>query len=171
MQFTAHKVSVNGREVIFSTNATPYYLNQITSLKGKLKVTVKEYKETKTQRQNAYVWALFTKISLEQNGSKRSEDVERIYHYVLQRANVDCEKLIARVEAREHLEKVYSVVLMRGKDLLRGGVVYREFDCYIGISKFDVKQMQELIDTTIDCGVELGIPFAELDNMKGAYDL
>lgn len=171
MQFTAHDVVINGKDVTFKTQATPYYLNQITSLKGKLKVTVKEYKETKTQRQNSYAWAMFTKISLEQNGSKRQEDVERVYHYVLQRANVDCERLIARVDAREHLEKVYSVVLMRGKDLLRGGITYREFDCYIGISKFDVKQMQELIDTTIDYGVELGIPFAELDNMKGAYDL
>jgi hypothetical protein len=28
-----------------------------------------------------------------------------------------------------------------------------------------------LIDCAIDYGVELGIPYAELDNMKGAYDL
>lgn len=171
MQFTAHDVVINGREVIFSTNATPYYLNQIKDLKGKLKVTVKEYKETKTQRQNSYAWALFTKISLEQNGSKRQEDVERIYHYVLQRANVEHETLIAPKDSRSILDKVYSVVMQRGKDLLRGGVIYREFDCYIGISKFDVKQMQDLIDATIDYGVELGIPFAELDSMKGAYDL
>ena len=47
----------------------------------------------------------------------------------------------------------------------------REFDCYVGISKFDIKQMQEIIEATIDYGVELGIPYAELDNMKGAYDL
>jgi hypothetical protein len=31
--------------------------------------------------------------------------------------------------------------------------------------------MQEIIEATIDYGVELGIPYAELDNMKGAYDL
>jgi len=171
MQVTANKVSVNGRDIILSTNATPYYLNQLTALKGKLKVTIKEYKETKSQKQNNYVWALFTKISLEQNGSKRQEDVERVYHYVLQKANVEHERLIAPKDSRAILESVFSVVIQRGNDLLRGGITYREFDCYVGISKFDVKQMNEIIEATIDYGVELGIPYAELDNMKGAYDL
>jgi len=37
MQVTANKVSVNGRDIILSTNATPYYLNQLKALKGKLR--------------------------------------------------------------------------------------------------------------------------------------
>ena len=171
MQITAHNVEIQGRKVILDTHATPYYLNQLTALKGKLKVTIKEYKESKSQRQNNYVWALFTKISLEQNGSKRQEDVERVYHYVLQKANVEHERLIAPKDSRAILESVFSVVIQRGNDLLRNGITYREFDCYVGISKFDTAQMSLLIDTTIDYGVELGIPYAELDNMKGAYDL
>ncbi len=171
MQVTANKVSVNGRDIILSTNATPYYLNQLTALKGKLKVTIKEYKESKSVRQNNYVWALFTKISLEQNGSKRQEDVERVYHDILKRANIEHEKVIAIKEARKTLESVFSVVIEHGKDLIKDNKVYHEFDCYVGISKFDTAQMSLLIDTTIDYGVELGIPYAELDNMKGAYDL
>lgn len=171
MQITAHSVEIQGRKVILNTYATPYYLNQLKDLKGKLKVTIKEYKETKSQRQNNYVWALFTKISLEQNGSKRQEDVERVYHYVLQKANVEHERLIAPKDSRAILESVFSVVIQCGDNMIRNGITYGEFDCYVGISKFDIKQMQEIIEATIDYGVELGIPYPELDNMKGAYDL
>ena len=171
MQITAHSVEIRGRKVILDTHATPYYLNQLTALKGKLKVTIKEYKESKSQRQLNYVFALFTKISLEQNGSKRQEDVERVYHDILKRANIEHEKVIAIKEARKTLESVFSVVIEHGKDLIKDNKVYHEFDCYVGISKFDVKQMQEIIEATIDYGVELGMPYAELDNMKGAYDL
>ena len=171
MQITAHSVEIEGRKVILDTHATPYYLNQLKDLKGKLKVTIKEYKESKTQRQLNYIWSLFTKISLEQNGSKRQEDVERVYHDILRRANIEHEKVIAIKEARKTLESVFSVVIEHGKDLIKDDKIYHEFDCYVGISKFDVIQMQSLIECTIDYGVELGIPYPDLDNMKGAYDL
>ena len=90
---------------------------------------------------------------------------------MLQKANVEHERLIAPKDSRAILESVFSVVIQRGNDMIRNGVTYREFDCYVGISKFDVKEMQLLIDCTIDYGVELGIPYSELDSMKGAYDL
>ena len=45
-------------------------------------------------------------------------------------------------EARKTLESVFSVVIEHGKDLIKDNKVYHEFDCYVGISKFDVpKQM------------------------------
>ena len=170
MQITAHNVEIQGRKVILDTHATPYYLNQLKALKGKLKVTIKEYKETKSQRQNNYVWALFTKISLEQNGSKRQEDVERVYHDILQRANIEHATLTIKPQDK-HILRGFSLAVEKYGDIIINGEIHKEYECYMGISSFDTKEMSDMIEATIDYGVELGIPYAELDNMKGAYDL
>ena len=45
-------------------------------------------------------------ISIEQNGSKRKEDIEMVYHQVLQMANIEHETLIVRKEAKYILEKI-----------------------------------------------------------------
>jgi hypothetical protein len=166
MNFTAYKVSVNGRDITFHTNATPYFLNQALELKGKIKVSAKPFKESKTQRQNNYIWAMFSKISLEVNGSKRKEDVERVYRDCLVNANVVHEQLIAPKGSKDILERAYSVVI-------EGEIKndYQIFDCFLGISKLDTTEMSALIDSTIDYGVKCGIAYQELDSMKGAYDL
>ena len=166
MNFTAYKVSVNGRDITFSTNATPYLLNQALELKGKIKVTAKPFKESKTQRQNNYAWALMTKISLEQNGSKRDEDVKRVYRDCLIKANVVHEKLIAPIGSKDILERTFSVVVEgeRKNDL-------QMFDCFLGISSLKTDEMSLLIETIIDYGIECGLSYQELDSMKGAYDL
>lgn len=167
MNFTAYKITIEGKNVVFETNATPYYLNQIKdSLNGKIKVTCKDFKESKTQRQNNYIWALFNLISLEVNGSKRQEDVNRVYRDVLILSNVLHEKIQAPIKSKHILERVYSIVLEGEiKDDMQ------VFDCFIGISQMNTKEMAELIESTIDYGVKLGIAWQQLDSMKGGYDL
>ena len=171
MQITAHNVEIQGRKVILDTHATPYYLNQLTALKGKLKVTIKEYKESKSQRQNNYAWKLMEIISIEQNGSKRKEDIEMVYHQVLQMANIEHETLIVRKEAKYILEKSFSLVVEKYNEIIKNGETYRQYDCYIGISGFDTKQMNDMISCIIDYGIKLGLSYSELDSMRNAYDL
>ena len=116
------------------------------------KVEVKLFKYKKTLKQNNYMWELISQIAKKQY----MEEME-IYCQVLQEANVKYIWLKGFPETKEELLKNFRAVqITRYEDENNRKLAI--FKCYIGTSKFDKTEMQELLDIVVNWAESLGIP-------------
>ena len=133
-------------------------------------VEAKERRNTRSLDQNAKLWALLTKLSLEMNGSKRQEDVMDTYCTILEIANIEYDYIIMPVTAENSLSRIFRAYRNMGKRIIetptgdkREGIVYK---VWLGSSKFDTKQMSELIDIVLDKCAEYGIYDSEIEMIR-----
>ena len=117
----------------------------------------------RTRNQNALLWKVIHAISVEINGLRATSDDDlKIYCELLEKANVKYEMFQCTKEAYEELRKAFRttyVVMTRNvknKELL---VV----KCFIGSSKFNTKEMNQLIDLAIDEAMKLGLDIEQFE--------
>lgn len=120
--------------------------------------TLKEFKTSRSIEQNEMLWGIISNISQEVNGSRREQDLMTIYRDVLLRANVKREYIRTLDEARSILEQHFRAVMeVPNSRKIENGKETVGFWVYYGSSKFNTKEMTDLIDTALDMAHEIGI--------------
>ena len=117
-----------------------------------LKVEIKKVKDKKTLQQNRYMWELIGQIA-----KKQHQDEMDVYCMALQEANAKYTWLKGFPEIKEDLLKVFRAVQITRYET-EGSKRLAIFKCYEGTSKYDKKEMMELLEIIICWAEELNIP-------------
>lgn len=168
MKLVVKKIQRHGKDLILTTELSEYYMHKlVTELNDdRYDVTIKKHKESRSTRQNDMLWGLINRISDEVNGSHRESDIMNIYQDLLKRANVKYVILAAVREAKPTLEQTFRYVMELPNSMTtEKGVELVAFKCYIGSSRYDTKEMTELIDTALDYANEIGID--DVETLRG----
>ena len=110
---------------------------------------VKEPKNKRTLRQNAYMWKMINEIAKIQH-----QDEMEVYCQALEEANAKFIWLKGFKETREKLLESFRAVKITRYD--EDGLAV--FKCFYGSSKMDTKEMAELLEIVLHWATELGIP-------------
>lgn len=131
----------------------------------KLQIEVTAYKSKRSLEQNRMLWALLGKLAEATSGNSRKSTTEDWYVELLEEANIKSEFLLGLPESEESLKQSYRVVKQVETRTLNGKevIVYK---CSKGSSKFNTKEMTDLIDTVLDKLAELGIVDSETEYAK-----
>ena len=131
-------------------------IKQIIDLKFEdndfLKAEITRIKDKKTLQQNRYMWELIHQIAQKQN-----QDEMEVYCQALQEANAKYTWLEGLPEIKEKLLQVYRAVQITRYEE-RFGKQFAIFKCYEGTSKYDKKEMMELLEIIVSWAEELDIP-------------
>lgn len=131
-------------------------IKQILDLKFEdndfLKAEITRIKDKKTLQQNRYMWELISQIAQKQN-----QDEMEVYCRALQEANAKYTWLEGLPEIKEKLLQVYRAVQITRYEE-RFGKQFAIFKCYEGTSKYDKKEMIELLEIITAWAEELDIP-------------
>jgi len=146
------------------------FVNELEKL-DKIEVTAKQHKESRSIRQNKFLWAIIESISQQINGARLESDIIKIYTDILVEANVKAVYLGAIPEAKKILEGQFRHVYeMPNSMTTEKGVKMVLFKCFIGSSKFDTKEMTELIEVALQYASKCGVQNSEIESMRGLYD-
>lgn len=142
----------------------PWQVKWLADYKGKaLTIEVKETKSKRTIRQNSMLWALISEIDQTENG-RTSEDGEMAIYCNLIR--------MARIKTLDYTvtEEVYQHTLKQG--IFRHIGVTKNPDgtleaiCYLGTSHFDIKEMTDFIETTLDYAAQLKMNLSNYEDLR-----
>lgn len=127
---------------------------------------LKEFKSSRSIEQNDMLWGIITQISDKVNGSHREEDLINIYSMLLQRANIKREYIRTLPQAENILKESFRAVIeVPNSRKIENGKETAGYWVYYGSSKFDTKEMTELIDTALDLATEVGIEYRQDDKV------
>lgn len=142
-------------EVTFKINNWRY-INWIKSLEKKLySITIEESRSQRSLEQNKYMWALIHEISQDDN-SQSSDDWD-IYCYLLQRAKAKCTYISVLEEAVEDVKKEVRALQVLKYHTNEKGKKFADCRIFLGSSKMNTKEMNTLIDCTLEYAERLGI--------------
>jgi len=143
----------------------------VSELKSKkLDVSIKEHKSQRSIDQNNMLWALISKLSDHINGSHREEDMMRIYADLLKQANVKRDYFRGLKESIPYFESIArAVVVAPNSEKIENGKTTIGFWCYWGSSTFNVSEMTQLIELSLDRCSELGLDDSEIYDIKHTY--
>ncbi len=140
-----------------------------TQKEGKrLQVEVKFHKSQRSLEQNRLLWALLGKMAVALSGNKRKVSTEECYCLMLEEANVSYDYLLALPEAEPMLRQSFRVIRKIDEREVNGKTL-NLYQYFIGSSKFDTKEMTELIEATLDKLAELGIVDSEIELAREEY--
>lgn len=173
MKIVSNKISREGRLIIIDTDLSEYHIQKLMQEIERVEmyeVTIKQHKESRSVKQNKLLWAIIEKVSDEVNGSHREDDIWNVYKELLRRANVKYEIVAAEKKAKHILDEHFryveelpnSLTTQKGRTLIA-------YKCYIGSSKFNTKEMNELIEAIKDYAAEYGIVDHEIQMLEEAY--
>lgn len=135
-------------------------IKQILDLKFEdndfLKAEITRIKDKKTLQQNRYMWELISQIAQKQN-----QDEMEVYCQALQEANAKYTWLEGLPETKEKLLEVYRAVQITRYEE-RFGKQFAIFKCYEGTSKYDKKEMMDLLEIIVGWAEELDIPTIQI---------
>lgn len=127
---------------------------------------LKEFKSSRSIEQNDMLWGVITQISDKVNGSHREEDLLNIYSTLLQRANIKREYIRTLPQAENILKESFRAVIeVPNSRKIENGKETVGYWVYYGSSKFDTKEMTELIDIALDLATEVGIEYRQDDKV------
>lgn len=143
-------------------------------IEAMLDVDFKPHKSKRSLEQNAALWFLLTKLANGVSGSKEKASVEDMYCEVLEEANIESEFILAPQEIEEALRKSFRAIRNKGKRIVEDkNGENREmsvYQCFIGSSKYDTKQMYDLITRTLNRLDEEGINDSEIEAFRRTYE-
>ena len=115
-------------------------------------VEIKQQKSHRTLNQNKLLWKLIHMIAKNQ-----CQDDMDIYCTILERADAKSDYILAIPGMEDDLRKVFrGVKFIRQQEL--GSKTFNIYKVYLGSSKMTVKEMNELLNITIQICSELDIP-------------
>lgn len=118
---------------------------------------IKEVKSKRSLNQNSFFWKILQDI---EKASK--QDVMKIYIDLLKITKAKYTYIkVASQEIEKDLKKVFRAIEFIKTDEVRGHdeFIYR---CYIGSSKFNTKEMTELIERALDYASEYNLYYTEV---------
>lgn len=116
---------------------------------------IKEYKHKRSVEQNKLLWKLIHKIAKE---TYQSDD--DVYCAVLERADALSDYVITATDMAEDLRKSFRGVKFVRMQEVNGKDCFI-FKVYLGSSKMNTSEMNELIEITMQVCAELGIDTRE----------
>ena len=136
----------------------------------KVELKAKEHRSQRSIDQNDMFWALVGEISQHVNGSRQESDMMNIYSNVLVRANVKRTYMRIPVEAKKLLEGHFRAFtpVPNSKRQEPNGMVTCGYWGYHGSSKFNIKEMTQLIDVALDICTELGLDNSQVEVVRNA---
>lgn len=134
----------------------------------KLEIEVKEYKSKRSIEQNKMLWSLLSKMAIAMSGKKNKVSSEECYCIMLEEANVTCDYMLALPEAEPMLKKSFRVVRKVGEREVNGKTL-NMYQYFVGSSKFNTKEMTELIENVLDKLAELGVYDSEIELARSEY--
>ena len=120
-------------------------------------IDVREAKSKRTIQQNKYMWALIHQIANHENVRQPESEV---YSLILEDANAKYIYLLGTPEAENELRKNFRAVRIV-RPTTEKGKEYYVYKCFIGTSKMNTAEMNEVLDITIAWADELGIETSE----------
>jgi hypothetical protein len=135
----------------------------------KLDVEVKKYKSKRSVEQNKALWWILGKLATAMSGSKNKVSTEEAYCTMLEEANVAYDYILALPEAEKELKKVFRVVRKIDEREVNGKKL-NMYQYFLGSSKYDTKQMYELITNTLLKIDELGVVDSEIEEFRRKYE-
>ncbi len=152
--------------------AARYTVRELKDLHEPLSVEIKVAKSNRTLRQNAMLWSLIEKIAIAQSGNKREQDTMDVYCYLLEKTNCVTDYVLAKDDIE--LSKAYRVVKKIGEREIVNNkgekITLNLYKVYVGSSKFDTKQMTDLIECALDLCAELEIDDSEVELTRRTYN-
>lgn len=118
-------------------------------------IELKEPRSKRTLEQNKLLWLLVHKIAKE-----TFNDDNDVYCGVLEKADALSDYVITATDMEQALRKSFRGVKFVRMQEVNGKECY-VYKVYIGSSKMDTKEMNELIDITMQVCGELGIDMRE----------
>jgi hypothetical protein len=138
-------------------------ISQMLNLDETKLYELKEYKDSKTKKQNRYVWGLLGKIALAENGRRSKDDDVEIYCNALEEANIKYIVKPVEIEVYEMLkksEKIRAIRILQTR--IADGVKFYICKIYDGTSKFNTQEeyqfLQYLRDRATSCGIDPRTP-------------
>lgn len=148
-------------------------LEELGAKKGKIEtkldVDIKPYKSKRSIEQNAALWWILGKLAEGMSGSKNKVSTEEAYCIMLEQANIEYDYMLALPEAEPMLRKTFRVIRKRDEREVNGKKL-NMYQYFIGSSKFNTKQMYDLITDTLAMLDELGISDSEIEVFRGKYE-
>lgn len=151
----------------YDKNAARLAVEEMKSI-PKLQIEVKAYKSKRSLEQNRLLWALLGKMAVAMSGKKYTTSSEECYCMILEEANVKCDYLLALPETEQVLREQFRAIRKRREKEI-DGKTFNVYQCFTGSSKFDTKEMTELIEAVLDKLAELGVYDSEIELARGEY--
>lgn len=137
--------------------------------RGRLEIEVKPYKSKRSLEQNRLLWALLEKMAKAVSGVNSTITREECYCVMLEEAGVKYEILYALRETEKELRRSFRAVRNTGEIEIINGKEYAVYQCFIGSSKFNTKEMTDLIEAVLDKLTELGVYDSEIELARREY--
>lgn len=134
----------------------------------KLEIEVKVYRSKRSIEQNRLLWVLLGKLAMAVSGRKNKVSSEDCYCMILEEANVACDYLLALPEAEPMIRQSFRVVRKVGEREVNGKTL-NLYQYFIGSSKYNTKEMTELIEAVLDKLAELGVYDSEIELARSEY--
>ncbi len=144
-----------------------YQAKYLDELKDEeLSVEIKKYRSNRSLRQNALLWKLIHEIDRVENGRNSEEGEMSIYCNLIKMAKVKTVFLETVEEAKSMLEDTFRVVKERERRESKKGTTTVLYECYIGTSKFDTKEMTDFIEITLDYASKIGVNLIGYEELR-----
>lgn len=140
-----------------------------TKKADKLEIEVKPYKSKRSLEQNRLLWALLGKMAEAVSCFNTTVTREECYCIMLEEAGVKSDYLWALPEIENELRKHFRAVRSTGMQQEINGKVMTSYQCFIGSSKFNTKEMTELIKAVLNKLVMLGVYDSEIELIRKEY--
>lgn len=137
--------------------------------RGRLEIEIKPYKSKRSLEQNRLLWALLEKMAKAVSGVNSTITREECYCIMLEEAGVKYDYLLALPEAEKELRKSFRAIRNMGIQRDVNGKALTMYQYFIGSSKFNTKEMTELIEAVLNKLVELGIYDSEIELARREY--
>jgi hypothetical protein len=144
----------------------PHQVRWLSDYKDKtLTIEVKEYKSSRTLRQNSLLWALISEMDIAQNGRATADGEMEIYCAIIRNARIKTLTYEMTSAAYEHTVKqgIFRHIEVLDHDEYYDRMTVR---CYLGTSTFDTKEMTDFIESALDYAAKLGINLMEYKELK-----
>lgn len=148
-------------------------LEELGANKGKIEarldVDIKPYKSKRSIEQNAALWWILGKLAEAMSGSKNKVSTEEAYCIMLEEANIEYDYMLALPEAESQLKKTFRVIRKVDERDVNGKML-NMYQYFVGSSKFNTKQMFDLITNTLGKLDELGVKDSEIEVFRRKYE-
>lgn len=135
----------------------------------KLEIEVKPYKSKRSLEQNRLLWALLEKMAKAVSCRNTTVTREECYCIMLEEAGVKYDYLLALPETEKELRKSFRALRNMGTTREVNGKELTMYQYFIGSSKFNTKEMTELIEAVLDKLAMLGVYDSEIELARREY--
>ncbi len=145
----------NETEITLTIRENYKYLLQDLDKETIYSIDISKARDKRTDKQNKYMWALIGEIDKARNGDRSNDDYD-IYIEALVRAGAKYTHLLVEPQAVPMLRERFRAIQL-ARRIQVGEKVFCDYKCYDGSSKFDTKEMHDLIETILDMASECGL--------------